>query len=961
MKFPWSTSIVDVLKNDNKLDEKLQEIVKALTHHKEDITQVVEELGPALTHKDVEIRLKGMEFLSDLLRSLPKDLLDEKALGFIVAFYCDRMKDHHSISPQVIIGLVAIIKMKNLPRSSPVLVLQQIFANIPCQTQVRGDRANIFTIIQYLSDNYQVELQAMGADFIYGVIQAVEGERDPRNLVFLFEFMPRFINTYPLRHLSEEMFEVFSCYFPIDFFPSPNDPQAITRDILAEKLSVCLCASKEFAENCFALALEKLETDVKVAKLDSLNLLIKAVTNFEPTSVLEKFDEIWQFMKLELLSGAKDKDVNETALAVISAVLKKFKSDQANSEIILNKIFTNTIGTLLNRDSNLYKPTMELVLKCANATDISCGYVINKVLPITLTDLTSNEELTVKEKCEVLEDFRQFMMIVGGKKLLAHYIGDNYILQIQKELMKVLMTPSSEDLTKVTCLVLQSMADIISDENRQIVYKSLKENLTRSTEEQRQCILAFAKVFPKEVRENVLESFLSRTYEDANKAKNVFATLSFLLEVSELRDSVIEVLSLNLFNNKNLQVQLVVLEVLNKVLSSENCHQLARILFDEWRIVIKLMDLIKNENPDEGQDVMYQASLVMSLVVRTLPNDQQMALVEKYLPLMKLNESIPDLYVTSGLLGFLDAAVPMEAHFETLVNELTKLSLHSNDEVVRKLANQLLCSLFNRAPIDDKHRKILRKIYDVIKEEVKKHNHQAVEILGWISKGLLARGHPDAAEILETLSELLDHPKLSKSAELAFEIISLEFPQLHLPLLKHFFKQRIFVLALKFLENKIEKYSEHHLTAMAHILQITPHQALKMNLEKVGPILFKCVQIDPEDPKPHSKRILLSLKIINNFIHDKNQYILNHLQHLVNDLLKLSQFKPSMDVRIMACKCLENITKYPLFTLVPYKSDVIHELTIPLDDHKRLVRNAAVSARMAWFLLGENDAAQSSK
>ena len=246
----------------------------ALVQHKEDISKVVEELGPALTHKEVDIRLKGTMFLSNLLISLPNDLMDEKQLTFISAFYCDRMKDHHSIAPQVISGLLAVIKMKNLSRASPVMILQQLFANIPCQSQVRGDRANIFSIIQYLSDNFQPELTAMGVDFVYGVVQACEGERDPRNLVFLFEFLPRFISNFPLRHLTEEMFEVFSCYFPIDFHPSPNDPQAITRDVLAGKLSTCLCASKDFAESCFTLALEKLDSDLSVAKLDSLNLLV---------------------------------------------------------------------------------------------------------------------------------------------------------------------------------------------------------------------------------------------------------------------------------------------------------------------------------------------------------------------------------------------------------------------------------------------------------------------------------------------------------------------------------------------------------------------------------------------------------------------------------------------------------------------------------------------------------------
>jgi DNA repair/transcription protein MET18/MMS19 len=322
---------------------------------------------------------------------------------------------------------------------------------------------------------------------------------------------------------------------------------------------------------------------------------------------------------------------------------------------------------------------------------------------------------------------------------------------------------------------------------------------------------------------------------------------------------------------------------------------------------------------------------------------------------MKLNSSISDLYVTSGLLGFLSSEVPMEAHFENLINELSNLSMSSGDPMTRKIANQLVCSLFNRAPIDDKHRKILRKLFDLIKDEIKKHNHKAVELLGWLSKGLLARGHPDAAEVLETLSELLDHPKLSKAAELAFEIISFEFPYLHLPLLKHLFKQKIFVLALKFLEDKIEKFSEHHLTAMAHILQITPHTVLKMNIEKVGPILFKCIESGKDAQNPHPTRVLLTLKIFDTFIIEQHQFITANLNKLVKICTELATFKDSMEVRITACKCLEHLTKFPLFALVPFKNDVTYELSAVLDDNKRLVRNAAVTARMAWFLLGENE------
>lgn len=261
-------------------------MVLALVKKRGDISVVVDELGPALIHKDTDIRQKGTRFLSNLLKILPIDFLTSAQIEFIVQFYCDRMKDHHSIFPEIINGLLAISKMNNFPHKIAPQLFQQLFAQIPCQSQTRGDRSNIFSIIHILSENCHAELEAAGADFIYGVIQQLDGERDPRNLLYIFEFMPKFIISYPLKHFTEEMFEVFSCYFPIDFHPSPNDPKPITRDVLAEKLEICLCANKDFAQICYALALEKLDTDLTVAKLDSLNLMVSVLSRIKEKNIL---------------------------------------------------------------------------------------------------------------------------------------------------------------------------------------------------------------------------------------------------------------------------------------------------------------------------------------------------------------------------------------------------------------------------------------------------------------------------------------------------------------------------------------------------------------------------------------------------------------------------------------------------------------------------------------------------
>lgn len=107
-----------------------------MKNKKIDVSELLEEMGPALTSSEVEIRLKGTKFLTGILKSLNLDLLNDSQLKFITQFYIDRMKDHHSIAPHVITGLLAITKMKNFPSSLSVQILQQLFQQIPCQSQV---------------------------------------------------------------------------------------------------------------------------------------------------------------------------------------------------------------------------------------------------------------------------------------------------------------------------------------------------------------------------------------------------------------------------------------------------------------------------------------------------------------------------------------------------------------------------------------------------------------------------------------------------------------------------------------------------------------------------------------------------------------------------------------------------------------------------------------------------------
>lgn len=98
--------------------------------------------------------------------------------------------------------------------------------------------------------------------------------------------------------------------------------------------------------------------------------------------------------------------------------------------------------------------------------------------------------------------------------------------------------------------------------------------------------------------------------------------------------------------------------------------------------------------------------------------------------------------------------------------------------------------------------------------------------------------------------DLLEHPTLANAAAAAFEIISIEFPQLHLPVIKHLFKQKLFQIVLKKVWAKIETVSEHHLSALVFVFKLTPHQVLCNNITKV------CTAVDFIRKNPHSIKYL---------------------------------------------------------------------------------------------------------
>ncbi|XP_039490281.1 MMS19 nucleotide excision repair protein [Drosophila santomea] len=954
MTTPTRDTLEKALKSDQKLAKAATQIAKELTSKAYDISDLALALGFALSSPDMEERVAGTNLLSAVLIAIPQDLLQERQLEFLISFYMDRLRDHHNVMPAIIDGIDALVHMKAIPHAQISLILESFFEHTTCQSQTRGDRTKLFHIFRYLTANFKDELQAMAGDFVYGLINSIDGERDPRNLDLIFSFMPEFLSTYPLLHLAEEMFEIFACYFPIDFNPSKQDPAAITRDELAMKLTNCLVANNEFAEGTVVLAIEKLESELLVAKLDSIELLHQAALKFPPSVLEPHFDQIWQAIKTETFPGNDNEEILKSSLKALSALLERASHIPDISHNYQSSILGVILPHLSDVNQRLFHPATGIALVCVSG---DAPYAADKILNSFLLKLQAadaSSEQRIKIYYIVSQVYKLSALRGSLQKLnttIRESVQDDVIASLRLIEQEEFDAEKEDlELQKAALSVLNESAPVLSEKQRALIYKALVQLITHPSIDIdfTTLTISLGALQPVEVQSNFIDVCV-RNFEIFSTfvKRKIYTNLLPLMPQIAFTQRILDLVMTQTFNDNTAEpVRLLALEALNKLLLLQD----QRFIVDLQQESNLLYKLIEMGQRTEGLSLqsLEQIAGALSRITQQLPLSEQSAIVSEYLPGLNLSQSA-DLYITKGLLGYLHKDITLDDHFERLLTDLTQLSLNTDNEQLRVIAHHLLCSMVNKMECNPANLSKVKKITDQLKVAIKKGDVRAVEILAWVGKGLVVAGFDEAADIVGDLSDLLKHPSLSTAAALGFDIIAAEYPELDLPVVKFLYKQKLFHTIMGKMGSKLANYCVHHLKAFVYVLKATPQAVIKLNIEQLGPLLFKSLE---EHNEAHS--LCIALGICEKFVAQQDTYFQGHLAHLIPSCLELSKYKAqhTMQVRIAALQLLYDVTKYPTFVLLPHKVDVTLALAAALDDPKRLVRNTAVKARNAWYLVG---------
>ncbi|XP_021420550.2 MMS19 nucleotide excision repair protein homolog isoform X2 [Oncorhynchus mykiss] len=394
-------------------DSKAADTATGLKAGQFTILQLVEALGLHLASSQPQTRARGVQLLSNVLQQCHGDLT-EREVDVLLAFYENRLKDHYVITPHVLKGMKALTKCSVLPPGSAVSILKSLFQDVHVQSLMLVERSCVYNILTQLMESRESELKGLGADFVFGFVQSVDGERDPRNLLLAFQIARKIIHGgYDLGKFTEELFEVTSCYFPIDFSPPPNDPHGITQEELILALRAVLTGTPRFAEFLLPLIIEKLDSDVQSAKVDSLQTLTACASVYEHKELAEFLPGLWASLRREVFQTASER-VESAGLAALSALTACISRSVLNSDsedylnVFLDLVLKDCQHHLCEPDLKLVWPSAKLLQATSTASYRASHRVAAAIMPSLIEQYNSRTQCAQRRTLlEVLQGFVQ--------------------------------------------------------------------------------------------------------------------------------------------------------------------------------------------------------------------------------------------------------------------------------------------------------------------------------------------------------------------------------------------------------------------------------------------------------------------------------------------------------------------------------------------------------------------------
>lgn len=400
------------------------------------LVEAVKFLGPALTSEEEMRRLRAVVLLSLLVTTLAEDdnvrprLFDKQAITTLAAFFASKIEDGNTVAGTIaqthnpltepVPGSAPESRRKKFPPGSEMLVaaLQALLAlskldgfaseaaKVTADNLVRHASPRVhpqairflaFSLMDSLLSRHRSALKSLGPEFVKGYIELVEGEKDPRNLVYIFA-MDRvvLIEWDDLdSDTIESFFDTTYCYFPITFRPPPDDPYGISTNSLRIALRHVLTASPLLAPHALPLLIEKMQASGGNAKRDTLDTLAEALPVFGRSAALAHARELWQGFRIEIMH-ATDEATAICATRALDSLLFVLFVDVEEPVGLAPEIVADMLDELEEPSKQQSKAASTIMGAMVRATPGTAKLAIHAELDLLLSMYKETDDLSIR-------------------------------------------------------------------------------------------------------------------------------------------------------------------------------------------------------------------------------------------------------------------------------------------------------------------------------------------------------------------------------------------------------------------------------------------------------------------------------------------------------------------------------------------------------------------------------------
>uniref|UniRef100_A0A4W3IBR0 MMS19 nucleotide excision repair protein n=1 Tax=Callorhinchus milii TaxID=7868 RepID=A0A4W3IBR0_CALMI len=906
---------------------------------------VVEALGTCLTNPEPRTRGRGVQLLSQVLQ-VSYSILKQKEVEVLTIFYIDRLKDHHLITSHVLQGMKFLSLSPVLPEGLAVATLKALFQEVHVQSLMQSERHSVYSIISNFMETREKELKGLGADFIFGFIQAMDGEKDPRNLLMAFQISREMVTKkYELGAFVEELFEVTSCYFPIDFTPPPNDPHGISQEELILSLRAILASTPRFAEFLLPLLIEKLDSDVQPAKVDSLQTLTACCNDYRKKEVKDFLPALWSSIRREVFQTASEKIESEglSALQALSTCLSRsvIDSDAEDSlDSFLNNVLQDCKHHLCEPDMKLVWPSAKLLQAAASGSHRATYKITTSVLPLLLEEF--NKHTQSSQRWTILGILESFI------KLTHKWERDDNPLSAFKDQLCLLVFSALTDSSVQLQIVGTSTLAVLGTQQGDLLHTdtghhaelclsahsaaAMAASVTMSRIHPSAFITRMVPAMTGELSTEPMEVKESRGLLKAPRQRCVQALAAISTHPDVLRHTV-PVLLRHLMDIQKgslcTEVEDAVSACRSLQLVAEQCQvaEESSEYFHQTVVPCLLGLAVRSALQGCGPSILCEEPVIAALgtVISTAYSHTHTQ------PACRTIARVVSLYLDgdASLLPENDLPStfqPFQVRHDTslLVVVLVTLSLSLRLQVGVPQRDRLLGQLLEMCCVSG-HRFTYTSAAKCIAGIVNKY-----PLLMLLADPELG---PEAADGFSLLvSDSTDVLNRASHAD-----IRIMYRQ-------RFFTENVPKLVQGF-HSAGKDNKSNYLKALSHVMNSLPKQVLMTELPSLLTLLLEALSCSDQVVQ------LSTLGCLHPLLQEAPQIVSLHVDTLISKLLSLAT-SPTMKVRIASLQCMHAMTRLPTHVILPHKARTIRALTQPLDDKKRLVRKEAALARGEWFLLG---------